>query len=1046
MSKTVALVALAASLFVASPSHARDFFVRAGSDGDGSQEKPFGDPWQALDQAQSGDAIHVAGGQYFGRLRNGMWEIPVDDLQLIGGYDASFKTRDPWKNLTQLLWDKDSKNRPKQERILSTKKGTVIDGFVIDQRDQCPYATEEQLSRKEYPSCDSAMRFALPATVRNNVVVNAGFDGMTVPAGSTVENNLVVNSVNFGIKLNSTTDKQAITQLKNNTVAFSMGFKQPGLGAYSGSGIGLGAQANVVGNIIAFSDNNAIYHTAESDRTTLADNLFFMNLYSNLKTSVDGRELAVDDKQMELLEEVGFKKASGNEVKNPELAVDPQWLDQVSKRTAASPGKLEMDDFNKARQLLGLPMIAKGGKAASGVAPAMDLEAAMKLISPKGAGKAGARAKALTVSFQGVAASGPAKDYKRMDVSAWAKKPESVDGKPLELVVALSGVANVNGIPSQFKPAEHSGTSLHDPKNVDSKVIGFYKKGSTAHRIAEQASMEWQGSGAPRHLFIAKGTAYALSGYPKAAFQVDSFEPYEEGGAATASDGRPQGRDWFVKAGASGGDGSREKPFKDPWQALEKVEAGDFVHVAEGEYYGKVKAARWKIEVPYISVIGGYDAQFKERNPWKHPTRLLSPADYKGKHNGYVIEGDGDHTGTIVDGFVFDKATENNYKPNGDLDYDNSEKLEHLWLAKPGCTVRNNLFVNGAEGAVRIGSGNTLENNIFINHHIRTVVVQRGFGNAPFVFRNNTVAFAWDIRFGQGNGRNGHLLSIEHGVNAIIDNNIFEFADNDAIRLMANPADVELTNNTFNHNLWSNVMRPQDTQTVDDKTFGQLRDFKFKKLAGNQVISAGLPVDQKWFETYLNRTAYVPGKVTMDDWNQLREMIGQPVLASGGQGPAGFMPLYPWNKALQLFPKNPKVTAGARSKDLPVSFTGVARTETTYEYEDVNWADVAPSASSWAKLEGKRVSMKVVIQRPDNQVQLAGLTREEFSPFMVTGPEGSDSVGLPMRIYVKRGTKAERVVNNAKSYSSGSPDQWYLIKGVAKGDRQMIAEVVERAD
>lgn len=36
----------------------------------------------------------------------------------------------------------------------------------------------------------------------------------------------------------------------------------------------------------------------------------------------------------------------------------------------------------------------------------------------------------------------------------------------------------------------------------------------------------------------------------------------------------------------------------------------------------------------------------------------------------------------------------------------------------------------------------------------------------------------------------------------------------------------------------------------------------------------------------------------------------------------------PWEKALQLFPTNPKVTAGARAKDLPVSFaaTGVAQT------------------------------------------------------------------------------------------------------------------------
>ncbi|MFL5321467.1 MAG: right-handed parallel beta-helix repeat-containing protein, partial [Myxococcaceae bacterium] len=418
----------------------------------------------------------------------------------------------------------------------------------------------------------------------------------------------------------------------------------------------------------------------------------------------------------------------------------------------------------------------------------------------------------------------------------------------------------------------------------------------------------------------------------------------------------------------------------------------------------------------------------------------------KGKHNGYVIEGDGDHTGTIIDGFVFDKATENKYKPNGDLDYDNSEKQEHLWLAKPGCIIRNNLFVNGAEGSIRIGNGITVENNIFINHHIRTIVVQRGFGNAPVVIRNNTLAFSWEIRFGEGNGRNGHLLSIENGVNAIIDNNIFEFADNDAIRLMADPADVELTNNTFNHNLWADVFRPQDTQSVDDKTFNQLKDFKFKKLSGNQVISAGLPVDQKFLDAYLNRTAYVPGKVTMDDWNQLREMLDQPVIATGGQGPSGFMPLYPWDKALKLFPKNPKVTAGARAKDLPVSFTGVARVETNYDYQDINWAEAGTSPYAWDKFQGQRVAMKVVIKEMDNQYQLNDVSKDEYSPFTFTGPEGTDSGGLPMRAYVKKGSKAERAVRAARSYSSGTPEQWYVIKGLAKPGRQMVVEVVERAD
>lgn len=920
MKNTAAVVGLAVCLLAFS-ADARDWFVRAGSDGDGSMAKPFGDPWQALDQCQSGDVIHVAAGQYTGRLGNGMWEVPVDDLTLLGGYDAEFKARDPWKNLARLHWDKASKNRPKQERVLSNKKNTVLDGFTIDQRDQCPYETEAQLGRKEYPSCDSAIRLSVPGTVRNNVIVNSGFDAITVPVGSTVENNLVVNAINWGINVNSTMDKNAVATVKNNTIAFTMSFKEPGKGAYNGSGLALKGPANVTGNLIAFSDSNGIYMTAEPAKTSLTDNVFFMNLYSNLKFFADGKDMPVDDKEMDLLEEVGLKSVSGNVVQNPKLPVDPKWLDHVSQRTAATPGKLVMDDFNKARQVLGLPMIAKGGTPPSGVAPAMDLAQALKLIAPAGAGSAGARAKALPVSFQAPAAAGPAKTYKKSDLAAWARKPESVNGQDLELVVAVSNTANVSGVPSPFKADESAGVYLHDQAGAGERIVGFYKKGSTAQRNAEAATGWYNGSGKPAKLYVVKGTAYAMQGMPKAGLFIDSFEAFDASASGTAA-ARPVGRDWFVRAGAQGGDGSKDKPFRDPWQALEKVQAGDQVHVAEGEYVGKMKTGRFKIGAPYVSFLGGYDAQFTERNPWKRPTRLLAPAEYKGRRDGYVVEGTDDHTGAIVDGFVFDRTTDNRYKPSGDLDYDNSEKLEHLWLSKGGCVVRNNLFVNGAEGAVRIASGNTLENNLFVNHHTRTVVVQRGVSDAPFVFRHNTVAFSWDLRFGQGNGRNGHLLSVENGVRAVIDGNIFEFADNDAIRLMADPGDVELTNNTFNHNLWSNVMRPQENATVDDKTFGNLKDFKFKKLAGNQVVSAGLPVDQKFLDAYLNRTAYVPGKVTMDDWNQLRELLGQPVLATGGKGPEGFAPNYPWQKALQLFPKNPKVTAGARAKDLPVSFAG----------------------------------------------------------------------------------------------------------------------------
>src|SRR5205814_9716431 len=38
----------------------------------------------------------------------------------------------------------------------------------------------------------------------------------------------------------------------------------------------------------------------------------------------------------------------------------------------------------------------------------------------------------------------------------------------------------------------------------------------------------------------------------------------------------------------------------------------------------------------------------------------------------------------------------------------------------------------------------------------------------------------------------------------------------------------------------------------------------------------------------------------------------EPVIAAGGKGPEGLMPLYPWKSALTLVPKNPKCKAGAR--------------------------------------------------------------------------------------------------------------------------------------
>ena len=182
----------------------------------------------------------------------------------------------------------------------------------------------------------------------------------------------------------------------------------------------------------------------------------------------------------------------------------------------------------------------------------------------------------------------------------------------------------------------------------------------------------------------------------------------------------------------------------------------------------------------------------------------------------------------------------------------------------------------------------------------------------------------------------------------------------------------------------------------------------------------------------------------MDDWNQLREMLGQPVYATGGKAGSGLAPNLPWKDAINVFPKNPKVKAGARARDLPVSFTGKAPVaEVAHEYENTDWSKMR-SKDAWAPLKGKRVQVKIVICDTGSQYDLDDIKTDDYQAFRVYGEEGDAPGGLPMHVYVKRGTRQERLMQDAKTYRSGTPDQIYLVKGVARENRTLTFEQIER--
>lgn len=1035
----------------AESASAREWFVKEGAEGgDGSMAKPFSDPWQSLEKCEAGDSIHVTGGKYFGKLNSGVWEIPFDNIQLIGGYDKEFKSRDPWTHRTELLFDAASKNRALRPRLSgNTAKNCVIDGIVIDMKDFARYTDNKKIGRVDAPNPgENAIDFSQAVTVRNCVIINPDGYAIKAPPGSVIENNLVFNGMIFAISIYTNTGdfNKAVAIIKDNTILYTWGYKQPGKGAYDGACVHINGPTVVTNNIIAGSDSNSIYQVFKAEKVSITKNVFFQNLFSNVKAHYEGKDILFDDKNMGDMEDLGYKAVEGNEVLDPGLSLDPIWLDLYSQRTAYVPGKVTMDDMNKLRQLVGLPIIAKGGTPAMGVAPAYNLDKAYALLEPKNPKcKAGARRIKLESLIKGNSgATASTKEYAKADFLAFLEKPGAFHGKAVELLVGLGEVANVGSAPDTFKKDTISGYKIWDKDGSGKWTTGFASKGTSAERICSGAYMDYRGAGKPETLFLAKGIAYETNGYPKHAFYIESIEKYEAGAVASV---RLKGRDWFIVMGAAGGNGSKEKPFKDPWQALEKCEAGDSIHIAEGEYYGKLKIGTWKIDTTYISLIGGYDKEFAERNPWTRPTRLFCPPEYKGTmRGGYTIEGEGDHTGAAVDGIIFDKITNNQYFPNGDIDRDRSDAREHIWLFYPNVTIRNCVFLNGNGGALRVSNGATIENNIFINHNVRAINMSKGHTTSPSILRNNTLMFAWEVKFGEGMGRGGNLLRFESDCRSIVENNVFEFADNDAIVLALTPAEITLTNNVFSHNLWSHVTRSSTPNLVVDGTnWKQLPDLGLKKAEGNVILpeGSGCPLDQKFFDVYLGRTAMVPGKVTMDEWNQFRELLGQPVIATGGKGPTGYMPAYPWQSAVNLIPKNPKCKAGARQMPLPVTFAGIERKEETFEYAQSTWDD-AKDRAKWSAVEQKRVSLKVAIKPIDNQYQLNDIKKDEYTAFQVMSFD--DGGGLPMRCYIKKGTRHERVVKNAKDFGTGKPEETYIIKGIARENRSMVVEVIERAD
>ena len=392
--------------------------------------------------------------------------------------------------------------------------------------------------------------------------------------------------------------------------------------------------------------------------------------------------------------------------------------------------------------------------------------------------------------------------------------------------------------------------------------------------------------------------------------------------------------------------GTKEAPYKNLWKALNVAKTGDVIHVAEGNYPGRMKCGWFKMEKP-VSIFGGYSADFTKRDPLKFKT-MFQPEnknnDKKGGSLGLLhIEFEKSPMkapkgfNIVIDGLIFDDGFASSYhavkgKPAG---FDTG-----MWLEGPAknkadkfpsanrysiysatasrgegnITIRNCTFVNGSNYAINLNwyKGDVaIVNNVFCNNRMLSVNVtcSNGSGTINWECANNTILFTWsrlndlaDMGFAIRNNTNCNA-NIHHniiGLNVLtgydntkgdpkrkktkLDHNIFFLNRESDVQITMSPSVVKVRVDSF-----------EDLEEVDgiesiDSNIDLQDPAVFKGRINAQYLNAFLSMK------YTEKTKLDPGKC-----NALRSVLDLPLQGTITTTCDMYANRYPQEDALKLF-------------------------------------------------------------------------------------------------------------------------------------------------
>lgn len=406
-----------------------------------------------------------------------------------------------------------------------------------------------------------------------------------------------------------------------------------------------------------------------------------------------------------------------------------------------------------------------------------------------------------------------------------------------------------------------------------------------------------------------------------------------------------------ASTGSNRNDGSKATPYKNLQKALDSAPEGATIMVAEGNYYGLMNSGNLNITKP-VTIMGGYNADFSQRDVLKFRTMVQPTATSNGSQSGtgtiQIISVVKPDAKVVIDGLIIDRGNSISYnarkegKPEG-LESpmmnpigvkgiggpDFAEEVfttetaliyfngNHGIVNSTNVIIRNCALINapnyGILGMIKGGSL-LVENCIFVNVRMSAIDV-RGADRQKITnitFRNNTVLFVWSRL--KDLADMGYGVRLIPGTSVTLQNNIIgcctfsgldrTHVDSDKAREAQRADAVE--NNIFFLNRQTDLTLPGGGMflrvTVD--MFDDVE--QLAKVSGNRSLTDPKLFKGKINEAYLNGflSASYKEKTSYDansPANQFRAAMGMNTQGTITSTVSMFANRYPWDEALKLF-------------------------------------------------------------------------------------------------------------------------------------------------